>query len=85
MSASSLQLIHSMERNIIQPLTVASKAKPKPRKVIDSSEDDDDDDYEEDEEEEEKDEEENAVTVQSTKYGLKLLSIQAFRVQSQRG
>ena len=81
MSASSLQLIHSMERNIIQPLTVASKAKPKPRKVIDSSEDDDDDDYEEEEEEEE----ENAVTVQSTKYGLKLLSIQAFRVQSQRG
>ena len=82
MSASSLQLIHSMERNIIQPLTVASKAKPKPRKVIDSSEDDDDDDYEEEEEEEEV---ENAVTVQSTKYGLKLLSIQAFRVQSQRG
>lgn len=83
MSASSLQLIHSMERNIIQPLTVASKAKPKPRKVIDSSEDDDDDDYEKEEEEEE--DEENAVTVQSTKYGLKLLSIQAFRVQSQRG
>lgn len=76
MSPSSLQLIRTMEQNVIQPLTVApTKEKPVNRKSIEDS------DYEEEEEEEE---DESTVTVQSTKSDFISCSTQTLRVQSQR-
>ena len=77
MSPSSLQLIRTMEQNVIQPLTVApTKEKPVNQKSIEDS------DYEEEEEEEEEDE--STVTVQSTKSDFISCSTQTLRVQSQR-
>ena len=75
MSPSSLQLIRTMEQNVIQPLTVApTKEKPVNRNSIEDS------DYEEEDEEED----ESTVTVQSTKSDFISCSTQTLRVQSQR-